>query len=380
MFSQNKNFPIGIDFSDTSIKMIQLSKRSDKIGLQALGRGIVPNGVIENGQIKDVGSFIKIFKNCLADPAIGKFTSNDVVLGLYDEVAFIKMIMVEKSSLKLEESIKLEMEKHIPYALDDIIFDWQTIKDEQSNNNISVLVGASPKNLIDHYSQIFTSAGLSLVACELKSQAVCRSLLSEESIKFKGPFDKNYAIIDIGMKTTNLVVYSHNTILFSLSLPISGNDINDKISKTLQIDLEQAEKAKIICGFDSTKAQGIIVNILSDVVNDLLARIKDSLLYYHNHFSQRGDIKKILLTGGGANIKDLDKIIAKGCQVETILANTFVNCEGIKDTDIKNMIETHNIDMQNDKRNKETLSLTQNFSSSLSCAVGLALREIFIFE
>ena len=53
-------------------------------------------------------------------------------------------------------------------------------------------------------------------------------------------------------------------------MPISGQDITDSIARTLDIKPIQAEKAKIICGLDETRAKGIIKNILADIIEELV--------------------------------------------------------------------------------------------------------------
>jgi type IV pilus assembly protein PilM len=389
MFIKNKKNILGVDITNGSIKLLELSKRRDKIFIQAMGRSTLSEPIIADGLIINKELAVKEIKNIIEKPLIGKFVSNNCVFALPDAVSFIKLIEVKKTNNKIEDEIRDEIVNHIPFAINDLSFDWQVIKDPLLNmENELVLFSACQKPILESYIDALHEAGLNVLAAEVSSQAICRSLLLEESKKFKGPFEKNYAIIDIGMKKTNMVVYSHNTILFSLSIPISGEEITQKISKTLQIETDQAEKAKIICGLDETKADGIIMNILSDIINDLKNRIIENISYYNDHFGNRGPISSILLCGGGANIKNIDKLIKELTGIETGIGNVFTNCEGVTDKDLNKMNETHQLDPS--KENKGTLKIskkqnekfitTQNSSGSLATAAGLSLRELFLNE
>jgi type IV pilus assembly protein PilM len=229
---------------------------------------------------------------------------------------------------------------------------------------------------------LFNELKVSVIALEIEPIAICRSLLVEENNKYKGQRNKNYGIIDIGARRTNMTIYSGNTILLSVSIPISGEKITEIISQQLELSRDQAEKAKIICGLDENKAQGIIKKILAEMIDVLILKIKNILTYYYSHFEENGPINKILLCGGGANIKGLDKIITENILVESVLGDPFANLNE-KSEDFKKIFsEIHSIEEKTSSKNKIIIDghLEQNEILSYSTAIGLAMREIFISE
>jgi Tfp pilus assembly PilM family ATPase len=58
-FSDKSNYPIGLDISDLSLKLVQLKKTGDKIKIQAINKIALPNGILENGEIIDKEKMIK---------------------------------------------------------------------------------------------------------------------------------------------------------------------------------------------------------------------------------------------------------------------------------------------------------------------------------
>ncbi|MCK4554356.1 pilus assembly protein PilM [Candidatus Parcubacteria bacterium] len=226
-----------------------------------------------------------------------------------------------------------------------------------------------------------------MVALEIEPISLCRSLLNEEIPKFKGQTDnKNYGIIDIGAKRTSMTIYSKNTILFTVSMPISGKDITDSIAKTLDIKTDQAEKAKIICGLDETRAQGIIKNILSEMIEELIKKIKETINFYNDHYSSREPINQILLCGGGANIKNLDKIIGQAIAIEVKPGDALINLTEEREKFSKILTEKHSLEINSIKEQKKSknqpkaLSIIQDTSLTFATAIGLALRGVFINE
>jgi type IV pilus assembly protein PilM len=373
--ASNTNYPIGLDISDLSLKMVQLKKSGDKIKIQALSKIDLPKGLIENGEIKNKTEIIKKIKEIIAKPKFGSFNSTDVVACLPDSKTFIKLIEVDKGLNSLEDIITAEIERHVPMSAKEIFFDWQIIR--ETADKYITLIGAAPQNIVNGYIDLFSDAKLSIAALEIESTAICRSLLMEEKPKNKNLPKKNYAIIDIGAQRSCMIIYAQNSIVSSISMPISGEKITEKISKTLEIKHEQAEKAKIICGLDKNKARGIIYEILSEMSNELNNRIKDALEFYSSHYPNLGPIDEIILCGGGANIKNIDQSIGQYQLIETHLGNTFINLSESAENLLKNFTETHNINFKLiDKEENENLAVRQNTGLTYTTAIGLALRNI----
>lgn len=383
----NSSYPIGLDISDLSLKLVQLNKNRDKISIQAMSKKNLPKGYFENGIIKNKEGVINAIKDIVNNPKFGKISSDDVVACLPESKTFVKMIEVEKTPNDIKNTIETEIEKHIPMPINEMYYDWQIIKDFPSKQ--AIMIGAAPKEIVDQYIELLSAAKLSVVALEIEPTSICRSILAEENFKFEGDSKKNYAIIDIGATRTSLTVYSQGAILFTSSIPVSGEEITNKISASLKIDKKQAEKAKIICGLDETKAKGIIKNILSDMIKKMIIKINDSIEFHKFHFSEYGKLDQIIICGGGANIEGINNIIEEKTGINTINGDPLININYKKEKISNIFIEKHNlnIDLSENKKIKtapknsevnKVLSITQDNSLSFTTAIGLAMREMFI--
>jgi type IV pilus assembly protein PilM len=376
IFSNNSYYPIGLDISDLSLRFIQLRGNKDKPKIQSIGAVQLNPNVIQNGEIKNYQSLANSLNELLSKPKYGSVSGNKVVACLPETKTFIKLIKVSKSPNNINDLIGSEVEKYIPISINDIYFDWQIIS--ESPDEYTVLIGAAQKNTVNQYIQILNEANLCVWALEIESTAICRALLSEEKPNFTGDSPQNYAIVDIGSKRTSLIVYANKSIVLSISIPISGEEVTDEISKTLEINHEQAEKAKIICGLDQSKAQGIIYKILSGVLDKLNTRIIDTIDFYGSHYSYLPKIDKLLLCGGGANIKNITTTMSESIKIPTFEANPFNNLAESKETFASHFSETHNLKLLLSKgKQTEDISLKQDSTSSFATAIGLALRNVF---
>lgn len=383
ILTNDSTYPIGLDISDLSLKLVQLDKRRDKIKIQVLSKLNLPPGIIVNGEIKNKLELIKAIKKIISNPQYGKISSEEVVACLPESKTFIKLIEVAKSPNALKDIIGSEIEKYVPLELNEIYRDWQII--EELTDKYLILIGAAPKNTVNQYVDLLAEAKLSPIALEIEPIAICRSLLKEETANLKPTASGlNYGIIDIGANHTCMIFYSSNTILFTVSMPVSGEEITAKISQALNLAKEQAEKAKIICGLDENKANGIIKDILTDTLKNLIKKIKEAISFYENYFSQRGPLSQILLCGGGANIPNLEKIISQEFSVEVRLADALTNLSEAKNKFAEIFTENHTLNLKSVKLDsaakQKNLSVKQNSSAAFATAFGLALRGIFINE
>ena len=378
MSLSNSKFPIGLDISDYSLKVVQLGKKRKKTRIQSFNKIGLEKGILNDGVIALEDRFMERLKKLLEKPRFGQITSREVVACLPESKTYIKLIKVEKGPNNLSDIIESEIEKHIPVSIKDIYYDWQKVGEDKKG--YSILIGAAPRDIVDQYIEVLGKANLSVVALEIESMAICRSLLKQESPNFKGESNKNYCLIDIGAKRTSLVIYARNTIVTAISMSVSGQEATDKISHTLEINHGQAEKAKIICGLDKEKAEGIIYDILSEMINRLFSRIENAFDFYDNHYVHLGSVNQIILCGGGSGIKDLDKIIKQKFSIDTIIGD-FSNVLGeTKEKLAKNFMENHKLDIKLSKNKKDTSTYNtkQNSLLSYTTAIGLALRGIYI--
>jgi len=392
IFKKKSNYPIGLDISDLSLKFVQLHKTKDSIDVQSFSKISLSKGWIENGEIKNKKKVLTHIKKLIDNPKFGKVSSNRVVSCLPEATTFIKLIKIEGDPEDLEEAIIFELNKHIPMSIEDVYYDYQIIK--KNSEEKLVIFGAAPKKIVDDYVQLLKEAGLSIQAMEIESTAIARSILLEENPYFLDKKDKNYIIIDMGANRSSVFVYSRGTILFDVSIPISGQRISERISEKSQIDIKKVDLVKIVCGLDNKKCKGIVENNLSLMIDKLISKLEGVIKYYDSHFSEYGALDKILICGGGANIESIDKKIEAKVNIKTEIANPFINLNKPSQVSInlskpreifvKNFTEVYKLDanlvenLSFSQKKRKILTVKQDSSITYVTSIGLALRNIFM--
>lgn len=375
MFNLSKQkYPIGIDISDLSIKLVSLYTKGDGIFVQALGRVELPQGTVQDGELKRTDIFIAKMKELIENPFYGNIDTDEVYACLPENKTFIKLIDIKKNPNNINEIIQSELENNIPLQVSEIYWDWQFI--DSTPDHRHVLVGAAPRSIADQYIEVFKEAGLTIVGMELESISTSRSLMREEDPKFLQTEPTTYAVIDVGAKRTSMFIYSRNTILYSISLPISSEEATIKIADTLKIEIPQAEKAKLVCGFDADKAEGVVREILMDLINRLIVKIRDLTKFQAHHYPDFPPVTKILLAGSGVNIDKFDEVLAEKLGMPVIKGNVHINLTETKEK-FQELFAVLAKDIAEKKKKKSGVYFEQDVSVNFSTAIGLALRPIF---
>ena len=359
--------PVGIDISDLSLKLVQLQTKRHKITLQTLSRLSVPEGYITDGVIKNKAGVAGLLQQLTKETILGKVTSKEVIACLPETKTFIKLIALSRAEENVAAAIKSEIEKNIPYELAEVNYDWQIIAKDRREQKI--LVGVIPKIIADSYAEVLEEADLFPVALEIEAAAIVRSVLP------LAPAARATAlIVDIGAARSSLIAYADNTVLFTVSLPVSGKKYTAIIARELNLDLAKAEEAKIICGLDPSAAQGIIAATLAQMGNELITKITAALKYLTAHYPAYGKVGSMYLCGGGANLKGLSDLMTQRLNIPTQVSDVFTNIALSQ----KQAGKYFQKKLTTDKKITPRYQYQQDSSPIFATAIGLALRGVYL--
>jgi len=113
------------------------------------------------------------------------------------------------------------------------------------------------------------------------------------------------------------------------------------------------------------------------MIQDLIGKLSDAFDFYNKNYPELPPIKKLLIGGGGANIKGLPEILSSSLSVEVVKSDPFVNIDDFESNLSKTLVETHNLKSE---KISDTSKLSTKQSSGLSyvTAIGLAERNLFL--
>ena len=366
-----KSESFGLDISDLSLKIVKLKKRGQFFELDSFLEEKIEPGIIKGGEIKDEKKLAEIIRESIKKVKGEKLKTNYVVASLPEEKAFLQVIQMPKIPEEdLKSAVIYEAENYIPTPLEEVYLDYQIIPPVYDHlDHLDILIAALPKKTVDPYLSALKLAGLRPKVLEIESLAIARALIKN------GITTQPILLIDLGATRTSFIIFSGESLRFTTSIPVSSTSFSEIISKNLGVTLTEAERLKIKHGLEEKikikigdektnlkKERGEIFEALVPALIDLVQQIKKYLDYYQTHASHEHlppdgkGVSKILLCGGGANLKGLPELLSLKLKIPVEIGNPWINIlsEG----------------------KKEVAELSFEESLKYTTALGLALRGI----
>ena len=187
------------------------------------------------------------------------------------------------------------------------------------------------KAFYKNLNKCFETAGISVAEMYLAPLALADSVLTEAEKR------SGCALVDMGADTTTVSVYSKNILRHLAVIPLGSNNITKDIA-TLQMEESDAEKMKLKYGSAFTDNSDIDSELkysidsdrqvesrkFIEIVEGRLEEIIENVWYQIPSEYYDKLLGGIILTGGGSNMKNIEKAFSNHTHVEKIRVAKFV--------------------------------------------------------
>ncbi len=317
MLFKSKNHLVGLDIGSKTIKVAEIQETSKGSNLVRFGALDIAPGLIEEDGIKDsqgvADSIRQLFK-------LYNVKEQNVAISIGGYSVIVKKIVVQSmSEEELQEKIPLEAEQYIPFDISDVNIDFQILGDNEKNpNQMNVLLVAAKKEMINDYLNILDLAGLN--PCIIDVDAFALQNIYEKNNELS---DDYVALIDIGANKTSLNILKGDSSVFLRDVSLGCNQINDKIISQISCSYEEAEEIRCSEKQDKISPEDL-QQIESSIVAEWTTEIRRAIDFFYSTYPD-DHIKRIVLSGGGANVKEFSKLLAVQTSSEVVVINPFDN-------------------------------------------------------
>ena len=310
---------VGLDIGSRSIKAAEITETKRGLALKRFGIVDIAHGAIEEGTINDAETVAESIKQLFKSYNI-KESNVAVSIGGYSVI--VKKISVQTmDEEKLQETIHFEAEQYIPFDISDVNLDFQILGESESNpGQMNVFLVAAKKEMVNDYINLVNLAGLNPCIVDVEAFALQNTFEANYDLQIE-----NTALIDIGASKTSLNILKGNSSLFMRDVSLGCGQINQKIMSLIECSFEEAEQLKYGDKPDKLTAEDL-KGIISSVVADWCTEIRRALDFFYSTYPE-DQIKRIILSGGGANIEEFRELLATEASAEVESINPFKNFE-----------------------------------------------------
>lgn len=395
---------VGLDIGTTKVCAI-VGQKNENGKINILGVGSEPSlGGVMRGEVTNISKTVEAIKGAVAKASkISNVEINSVLVGIAGEhiksfqQTGVRIRENAESEITKNELIEMNKEQY-RIAVDPGSKILHALPQEytiDSRFNTKEPEGMPGTKLECKYHIVTgrLSAARTIVKCVenaglTASEVIVEPIASSKAVLSDEELQSGIAILDIGGGTTDLAIFYDGKIRHTAVIPFGGEIITSDIAEAFGILPKQAEAIKvrhghalvegtrsnevvIVPGINDRKPKQIMVRNLAHVIH---ARIKEIIELVNEEIEMSGFKNKlslgIVLTGGGAQLKDLSHLVeyithcevkiglpdphlGKGL-VEEVRSPMYATCIGLV---LKGFEDLENQEMEsqpNNKKQKET--------------------------
>ncbi len=322
---------LGIDIGSSSIKIVQLRKKSGVAVLETYGElALGPYSDLEVGRATNLTAtkLVEALKDILTE---ANTTTKSCGISIPFSASLISTMSlpgnVEKA--QLAKMIPIEARKYIPVPISEVTLDWFVIPDKENkyisqdnteNKEVSakgkhtnVLLVAIHNETLNKYKELLNETGLDVSFYEIEIFSTIRASV--------GQGIEPIMIIDIGAAATKVYVVEFGIVKVSHIINKGSQDITLALSRSMGVSIVEAEKLKREVGLLGT---GDELNIKESILLTLEYIFSESnrvLLNYQRKYNQ--NVSKVLFTGGGSAMNGLLEEVTSRFSTEVSIADPF---------------------------------------------------------
>jgi len=293
---------LGLDMSDTVIRLVALERHGHHVRLPVHGDIPLPVGAIVDGDILNQEAVVEAIRSLVA---AAKPKTKSVSAALPERHSFLKVLPISGDGPINDNTVLAEAAQHIPYQIEDVYTSWQLLPSQPTKRQ--VLFGASPKEVVDLYLSTLRQAGLDVLRLELESIALTRALLPEDQ-------SSAVIILDLGTTRSTISLVANGLVRFTTTLRYGGKDLDTYIAESLSISPDQARKAKTLFGLDEQRGKGLLAKVLKPQLELLAKEILKVSTYAQQQLATDG-VSQVYLTGSGALIRGMAEALREHVSV-----------------------------------------------------------------
>ena len=311
---------VGLDISSSAVKMVELSDggkggyRVERFAIELL-----PKDAVLDGNVANLEGVAESIRRCWK--RMGTSTRY-VAMALPTAAVITKKIILPANLRETEMEVQVESEanQYIPFALDEVNLDFQVVGPAPSSpDEVEVLIAASRKEKVEDRVACAEAAELKPLVMDVESYAV-QSAFDLVMVHLGGTPVQIVALVDIGANATKVTIMRGGQPVYFREQAFGGGQLTQDIMRAYGMSAEESETLKR----NGPAPENYEAELLRPFLDNLALEVSRALQFFFTS-TQYNQVHHIVLAGGCAVIPGVDEVVAARTQIDTIIANPFVN-------------------------------------------------------
>ncbi|WP_158514851.1 type IV pilus assembly protein PilM [Gemmatimonas phototrophica] len=289
-----KKLTIGLDVGSGLVKAVVIDHSGPVPELAKVVITPLNDTAIVEGEVMDHGIVADAIRQTIA--ATGAKTKN-IVAAVGGRDVIVKKIQMERvKEQQARELMRWEAEQHVPFDMDSVELDFQVLDPDGDGLDMSVLLVAAKRDLVEAKQSLLTEAGASPAVIDVDAFALHNAFEANYPEALTGTI----ALLNIGNEATNLNILDEGVPILTRDLGVGTRRFREDLQRENGMSAEDAED--LLRGYDRHPMLDGVVSMRGEEIAIGMERAATFLSTSQRNF---GTIRAVYACGGGARVPGL---------------------------------------------------------------------------
>jgi type IV pilus assembly protein PilM len=343
LFGRNK-ITVGLDIGSGLIKVavIDHSKREPEL-VRVTITPLLADAIVE-GEVMDPGIVAEAIQAALTAAGV---STKAVVTAVGGRDVIIKKISIERvKEQQARELMRWEAEQHVPFDMESVELDFQILDPDSDGVEMSVLLVAAKRELIEARVRVLTDAGLQPMIVDVEAFALHNAF----EVNHPDAMNGVVGLLNIGHDVANINILDDGVPLLTRDLTVGTRRFREDLQRERGLSTEQAQQ--LIQGYDRSPHLDAIIESRGE---EIAVGVERAAAYLAQN-SRAGTMRALYTCGGGSRIPGLNEALATRLRLTVRQANPLANLK-VRDGALASLV-------------------TDEIAPLLMLPIGLALRQV----
>jgi len=304
-----KKQTVGLDIGSGLVKVavVDHSKREPEL-VRVTVTPLLADAIVE-GEVMDPGIVAEAVRSALAMAGV---KSSAVVTAVGGRDVIIKKIQIERVKEKqARELMRWEAEQHVPFDMESVELDFQILDPDAEGLEMSVLLVAAKRELIESKTRILADAGLEPAMMDVEAFALHNAFAMSHPDAMSGVV----GLVNIGHDVTNINILDEGVPLLTRDIAVGTRRFREDLQRERGLSAEEADA--LLQGYEKSPHLQSITETRGE---EIAVGIERAAAFLASSSRSAAKLKAAYSCGGGARVPGLNEALAARLRLPVTLA------------------------------------------------------------
>jgi len=336
---------VGLDIGSGLIKVavVDHSKAEPELVRVAIAPLLV-DAIVE-GEVMDPGIVAEAIQLALTQADV---KAKQVVTAVGGRDVIIKKIQIERvKEQQARELMRWEAEQHVPFDMESVELDFQILDPEGDGLEMSVLLVAAKRELVEAKLRVLTDAGLTAGIVDVDAFALHNAFELNHPDAMSGVV----ALVNVGHEVTNINILEDGVPILTRDLAVGTRRFREDLQRERGLSADDAQA--LLQGYDRSPHLDAVLQSRGE---EVALGVERAVAFLASNSRTASMVRAVYTCGGGSRIPGLTDMLAERLKLAVEQANPLAALK-VRDGALASLV-------------------TDEVAPLLMLPIGLALRKV----